>query len=185
MSNTSHQHDEPSSADRLPFESVFGEVLRGWTPGRRSADGASVAGAPGAVRLIWLKHLGRDGAIAERDKDTDDWRSDAPERLHLRAGDILLAAVVSGRPKAALVQESDLPAVAAGSLFVLRPVEPLLTEHARLILAFLRSDTVGALAVGSFQRHLRVKDLKSLRLPGNDLPLSAALADLAAAVRRM
>ncbi|MQS06010.1 restriction endonuclease [Streptomyces alkaliphilus] len=124
--------------------------------------------------------------IAEPDPEVDDWRNDAPERLHLRAGDILLSSVISGRPKAALVQEADLPAIAVRSLFVLRPVKPLSAEHARLILAFLRSDTVGALAAGSSgQQHLGLSRLKALELPNEDQALSAALADLAAAGKRL
>ncbi|MEU0843970.1 restriction endonuclease [Streptomyces sp. NPDC005962] len=184
MSST-EQHEE-SSSDRLPFESVFSTVLNGWAFDRRATDGACGPADSGAVRLIWLKNIGRDGVIAEPDPEVDDWRSDAPERLHLRAGDILLSSVISGRPKAALVQEADLPAVAVRSLFVLRPTKPLSAEHARLILAFLRSDTVGVLTVGSSgQQHLRLSQLKALELPNEDQALSAALADLAAAGQRL
>lgn len=186
MSSTNRQHEELLSADRLPFESVFSTVLSGWAFDRRAADGACGPADPGAVRLIWLKSIGRDGVISEPDSEVDDWRSDAPERLHLRAGDILLSSVISGRPKAALVQEADLPAVAVRSLFVLRPTKPLSAEHARLILAFLRSDTVGDLATRtSGQQHLRLSQLKALELPNEDKALSAALADLAAAGQRL
>ncbi len=84
------------------------------------------------------------------------------------------------------MQEADLPAVAVRSLFVLRPAKPLAAEHARLILAFLRSDTVGDLAAGSpFQQHLKLSQLKALELPNEDQALSAALADLAAAGQRL
>ncbi|MFZ4247572.1 hypothetical protein ACOZDF_20045 [Streptomyces griseoincarnatus] len=176
MSSTNRQHEELLSADRLPFESVFSTVLSGWAFDRRAADGACGPADSGAVRLIWLKSIGRDGVISEPDSEVDDWRSDAPERLHLRAGDILLSSVISGRPKAALVQEADLPAVAVRSLFVLRPAKPLSAEHARLILAFLRSDTVGDLATRtSGQQHLRLSQLKALELPNEDKALSAAL----------
>lgn len=184
MSST-EQHEE-SPSDSLPFESVFNTALNGWAFDRRATDSVCGPADSGAVRLIWLKNIGRDGVIAEPDPEVDDWRSDAPERLHLRAGDILLSSVISGRPKAALVQEADLPAVAVRSLFVLRPTKPLSAEHARLILAFLRSDTVGALAAGSpFQQHLRLSQLKALELPNEDQALSAALADLAAAGQRL
>ncbi|MGW2386030.1 hypothetical protein [Streptomyces sp. NPDC001658] len=183
MPNT-EQHEE--SPDRLPFESVFSTVLNGWAFDRRAADGVCGPADSGAVRLIWLKNIGRDGAIAEPDPEVDEWRSDAPERLHLRAGDILLSSVISGRPKAAVVQEADLPAVAVRSLFVLRPARPLSAEHVRLILAFLRSDTVGHLAAGTFgQQHLRLSQLKALELPNDDQALSVALADLAAAGQRL
>jgi hypothetical protein len=178
------QHEE--SPDRLPFESVFSTVLNGWAFDRRAADGVCGPADSGAVRLIWLKNIGRDGAIAEPDPEVDEWRSDAPERLHLRAGDILLSSVISGRPKAAVVQEADLPAVAVRSLFVLRPARSLSAEHVRLILAFLRSDAVGHLAAGTFgQQHLRLSQLKALELPNDDQALSVALADLAAAGQRL
>ncbi|UDM03333.1 restriction endonuclease [Streptomyces longhuiensis] len=184
MSNT-EQHEE-LSPDRLPFDSVFSTVFNGWAFDRRAADGTCGPADSDAVRLIWLKNIGRDGVIAEPDPEVDDWRKDAPERFHLRAGDILLSSVISGRPKAALVQESDLPAVAVRSLFVLRPAKSLSPEHARLILAFLRSDTVGDLAAGSSgQQHLRLSQLKALDLPNEDQALSAALADLAAAGQRL
>ncbi|WP_437081029.1 restriction endonuclease [Streptomyces sp. enrichment culture] len=183
--SSSEQHDEPSS-DRLPFESVFSTVLTGWAFDRGATEGACGPADSGAVRLIWLRNIGRDGVIAAPDPEVDEWRCDAPERFHLRAGDILLSSVISGRPKAAVVQEVDLPAVAVRSLFVLRPAQPLPVEHVRLILAFLRSDTVGALAVGNFgQQHLRLSQLKALELPKEDQALSAALADLAAAGQRL
>ncbi|MFF7777032.1 restriction endonuclease [Streptomyces tanashiensis] len=187
MSSIDQQHQVLPSIDRLPFESVFTTVLHGWTFDRRRAEGACEPTAPGAVRLIALKHIGRDGGITERDPEADDWRNDAPERYHLRAGDILLSSVVSGRrPKAALVQETDLPAVAMRNIIVLRPAEPLSTEHARLILAFLRSTAVGALTVGtSSLRHLPISQLKALDLPNEDPALSSALADLAAAGQRL
>ncbi|MCW2901821.1 MAG: hypothetical protein JWO67_4086 [Streptosporangiaceae bacterium] len=168
----------------LAFESVIGNVLRGWTVAK-GADGACTTSAPGAVRLIWLRHLGRDGVIAEPEEDSDIWRDDAPDRLQLQAGDILLSEVVTGRPKAAIVQESDLPAVAVGSILVLRPALPLSPEHARLLLAFLRSDTVGDLAVGTLQKHIRPKDLATLQPPADDEALSAALDELDVARRRM
>ncbi|MEV0262813.1 restriction endonuclease [Streptomyces sp. NPDC050617] len=184
MSSTA-QHED-SSSDRLPFESVFDTVLSGWTFDRRVADGVCGPADSGAVRLIWLKNIGRDGVISTADPAADDWRNDTPERLQLRAGDVLLSSVVSGRPKAALVQEADLPAIAVSSLFVLRPAKPLTAEHAHLILAFLRSDTVGALTAGyAFQRHLRRSQLKALELPNEDPALSAALANLAAAGQRL
>ncbi|MHC5264212.1 restriction endonuclease subunit S domain-containing protein [Streptomyces sp. UC4497] len=185
MSNT-ERHEE-SLSDRLPFESVFSTVLSGWAFDRGATDGACGPADSGAVRLIWLKNIGRDGVIAEADPEVDDWRSDAPERLRLRAGDILLSSVISGRPKAAVVQEADLPAVAVRSLFILRPTKPLSAEHARLILAFLRSDSVGDIASGasSFQQHLPRSQLKTLELPNEDQALSHALADLAAAGQRL
>ncbi|MFJ8769876.1 restriction endonuclease [Streptomyces clavifer] len=185
MSN-SVQHGNWSS-DRLPFASVFSSAFSGWAFDRRATDGACGPADSDAVRLIWLKNIGRDGVIAEPDPEVDEWRSDAPERLQLCAGDILLASVISGRPKAALVREVDLPAVAVRSLFVLRPATPLSEEHVRLMLAFLRSDTVGALAVGRAggQQHLRLSQLKALALPNEDHALSTALADLAAAGQRL
>lgn len=165
---------------------MFSTVLKGWAFDRRATGGVCGPADSGAVRLVWLKNIGRDGVIAGPDPEVDDWRSDAPERLLLRAGDILLSSVISGRPKAALVQEADLPAVAVRSLFVLRPNKPLSAEHARLILAFLRSDIVGALAAGSsFQQHLRLSQLKALELPKEDQALAAALDDLAAAGQRL
>jgi hypothetical protein len=183
--SSNEQHDE-SSSDRLPFESVFGAVLGGWAFDRRATSGACGPAESGAVRLIWLKNIGRDGVIAEPDPEADDWRNDAPERLHLRVGDILLSSVIFGRPKAALVQEADLPAVAVSSIFVLRPAQPLSVDYPRLILAFLRSDTVGAMAsgVGGLQ-HIRLSQLRALDLPVEDHALSAALADLAAAGQRL
>ncbi|MGW8729164.1 restriction endonuclease [Streptomyces sp. NPDC055808] len=167
----------------LAFDSVIGEVVRGWNP-RKSDPGACAATAPDAVRLIWLKHIGRDGSIAERDEDSD-WRSDVPNRLRLQTGDILLSEIVSGRPKAAAVQDSDLPAAAAGGILVLRPASPLAPEHERLILAFLRSDKVGALASGITLQRIQLKHLKALGLPAKDEALSAALGELAAAGQRL
>ncbi|MBP5935392.1 hypothetical protein [Streptomyces acidiscabies] len=124
--------------------------------------------------------------IAKADPEDDSWRTDVPERFHLRAGDILLSEVVHHRPRAALVQEAHLPAVAAHGVLVLRPSKLLSAEHVRLILAFLRSDTVGALGVGTAGlRRLRISLLKTLELPNEDQALSAALADLAAAGQRL
>ncbi|MFG2153216.1 restriction endonuclease subunit S domain-containing protein [[Kitasatospora] papulosa] len=185
MSGAGQQREESPSADRLPFASVFESVLRGWAFNARSAIGPCASTDPGAVRLIWLKNIGRDGAIADRDPGADDWRSEVPEHLRLRAGDILLSSVVSGRPKAAVVREVDLPAVAVRSLLVLRPAEPLTADHARLVLAFLRSNVVGSLAVGSLQQHLRLSELKKLELPNDDRALSAALTDLSVAEQRL
>ncbi|MFF2314438.1 restriction endonuclease [Streptomyces albidoflavus] len=181
--SSAEQHEEPSPGG-LPFDSVFSTVTHGWQFDRK-VDGACGPTDKDAVRLIWLKNIGRDGVIAEADPENDEWRTDAPERLLLRAGDILLSSVVSGRPKAALVKEADLPAVAVRSLFILRPIHRLSTEHYRLILAFLRSDTVGALAVGGFQQHLRRAQLSELQLPKEDPALAAALSDLAAAGQRL
>lgn len=138
------------------------------------------------MRLLWIRHVGRDGSIAEPDTETDIWRNDVPERFHLRAGDLLLSEVVTGRPKAARVEESDLPAAAVGSIHVLRPTGPLSSEHARLILAFLRSDAVGSLARGNFGRNrIGRRDLLALKLPKADDALSTALGELESAARRM
>ncbi|MCX4752444.1 restriction endonuclease [Kitasatospora purpeofusca] len=167
----------------MAFESVIGQVIHGWSP-NRSALGTCKASDPGAVRLIWLRHIGRDGSIAERDEDSD-WRSDVPDRSRLQAGDIVLSRIVSGRPKAAGVQEADLPAAAMGGTVVLRPVSPLAPEHERLILAFLRSDAVGSLVSGEVIPRIQLTALKALGLPRNDEALSAALGDLAAAGRRL
>ncbi|MET8629611.1 restriction endonuclease [Kitasatospora sp. NPDC004669] len=170
--------DQTPTAD-LTVSAVFSSIDRGHNISA-SAPGASKASTPGAVRLLWLRHLGRDGSIAEPDADTDIWRTDVPERAHLRAGDVLLSEIVTGdSPKAALVEEHDLPAAAAGSMFILRPAHSLPHEHMRLILAFLRSPAVGALAQGQFGRlRLGRKHLESLVLPGADEPLSAALHEL-------
>lgn len=132
MSCTDQQHEEPPLVNRRPFESVFSTVLRGWTIDRRRTEGSCEPTAPGAVRLIALKHIEPGGKITDRDPEADDWRSDAPERFHLRPGDILLSSVTfDGRSKAALVQETDLPAVAVRNIIVLRPAEPLSTERSQ------------------------------------------------------
>ncbi|MEO3892731.1 hypothetical protein [Nonomuraea sp. B5E05] len=149
-----------------------------------TGDGAK-AGQSGAVRLLWLRNISRDGAITESDNDTDEWRTGILESHHLQIGDILLSAVVAGRAKAARVEESHLPAAAAGSILVLRPTTNLSQEHARLILAFLRSDSVAMLARGAVQQHIPSKALSSLRLPAADRALSAALHDLDQAGRMM
>lgn len=187
MSNTDQQHEIPSAAGRLPFESVFPTVFRGRAVDRRKTEGVCGSTAPGAVRLIAPKHIGRDGVIAERDWETDDWRSDVPDRLHLRSGDILLTSVLfGGRARAAVVREADLPAAAVHFTIVLRPAEPLAPDHVRLILAFLRSNVMATVATGTpSQRHLVPSQLKSLELPNEDQALSAALADLAAAGQRL
>ncbi|MGW7381880.1 restriction endonuclease [Streptomyces sp. NPDC054794] len=187
MSSTDQQHEDSPAADRLLLESVFPTVFRGWPGDRRKLEGTCEPGALDAVRLIAPRHVGRDGGITERDPEADNWRIDVPERYRLRAGDILLSSVVfDARPQAAVVQETDLPAAAVQHIIVLRPAEPLPPEHVRLILAFLRSRTVGALAVGAVsQRHLTPSRLKELELPNEDQALSAALADLAAAGQRL
>ncbi|MDB4894660.1 MAG: hypothetical protein JWN15_922 [Firmicutes bacterium] len=193
MSNSSDQPDGPSAdgADRppafgVPFESVINSIKRGYAVKAPASEGACAADQPGAVRLVWLRHLGRDGAIAEPDEESDVWRNDVPDRFHLQAGDLLLSEVVTGRPKAARVEESDLPAAAVGSILVLRPADTLSPEHARLILAFLRSGGVGRMAKGAFGRmRLSPKDLLSLELPKADQALSAALDELDTAGRRM
>lgn len=151
-----------------------------------AAPGACDAREPGAVRLLWMRHVGRDGSILEPDAEADIWRGDVPERYHLRAGDIVLSEVVTGRPKAALIQPAHLPAAAAGSNFVLRPTSSLSPAYVRLLLAFLRSNKVSRLAVGAFGRsRLRRTDLLGLALPEPDDALSAALEDLDAAGQRM
>ncbi|WP_333749158.1 restriction endonuclease [Streptomyces sp. IBSBF 2394] len=177
-------HQPPALA--VPFESVISSVKRGYAVKGQASEGACAADQPGAVRLVWLRHLGRDGSIAEPDEEADVWRDDVPDRFHLQAGDLLLSEVVTGRPKAARVEEHDLPAAAVGSILVLRPVGTLTAEHARLILAFLRSEDVGRLTKGSFGRmRLSPKDLHSLMLPKADEALSAALDELDTAGRRM
>jgi hypothetical protein len=151
-----------------------------------AASGACDAQEPGAVRLLWMKHIGRDGSILESDAEADIWRCDVPERYHLQTGDIVLSEVVTGRPKAALVQSAHLPAAAAGSNFILRPTAELSPEYVRLILAFLRSNKVSRLARGAFGRsRLKRTDLLGLELPDPDDALSAALEDLATAAQRM
>ncbi|MFF3996693.1 restriction endonuclease [Streptomyces cyaneofuscatus] len=135
---------------------------------------------------MWIKHVGRDGSIAEHDAEADIWRNDVAQRFHLQAGDLLLSEVVTGRPKAALVQEADLPAAAAGSVYVLRPRRVLPPEHTRLILAFLRSERVARLAYGDFGRsRIRRTDLAPLKLPEPDEALATALNELESAGRRM
>jgi hypothetical protein len=184
--SSSNDHEGPSGLgpdQPLSFDSVIGEVIQGWSP-TRNGPGPCSENAPDAVRLIWLKHIGRDGSIAERDEDSD-WRSDVPDRPRLQVGDILLSQIVSGRPKAAAVREADLPAAAARGIIVLRPASSLAPEHERLILAFLRSDKVGALAYGVTLQRIQLKDLKALGLPANDEALSAALGELAAAGQRL
>ncbi|MFD4170503.1 restriction endonuclease [Streptomyces albidoflavus] len=190
LSNISDQPDDQSAENaRRPHqgfavEDAF-EITRGFATSA-SAPGACPAQSAGAVRLVWIKHVGRDGSIAEPDAEADIWRDDVPERFHLRAGDILLSEVVTGRPKAACVQESDLPAAAAGSVYVLRPKSALSPEHTRLILAFLRSESVARLAYGDFGRsRIRRADLSPLELPEPDEALATALNELDSAGLRM
>ncbi|MCH6161485.1 restriction endonuclease [Streptomyces marispadix] len=84
------------------------------------------------------------------------------------------------------VEEADLPAAAVGSILVLRPVDALSPEYARLILAFLRSASVSRLARGLYGRmRLSPKDLSALELPKADQALSAALYELDTAGQRM
>ncbi|MFB7614752.1 restriction endonuclease [Kitasatospora sp. NPDC056181] len=191
LSSTSDQPDDQSASDPPRPPSVGASVgsafniTKGFATSA-SAPGACTAEKPGAVRLLWIRHVGRDGSIAEPDAEADIWRNDVPERFHLQAGDLLLSEVVTGRPKAARVEESDLPAAAAGSIYVLRPTGSLSPEHARLILAFLRSNRVGRLACGAFGRNrLRRQDVLSLVLPEADDALSTALGDLDSAAERM
>ncbi|MEU8522284.1 restriction endonuclease [Streptomyces sp. NPDC048577] len=180
---TEHNEGADSPSTGIPFDDVF-TVRRAYAT-KAGAGTVAKAGRSGAVRLLWLRNIGRDGAIAEPDNDADEWRTDVPENHRLQVGDILLSAVVSGRAKAARVEESHLPAVAAGSILVLRPTTSLEPAHARLILAFLRSDSVAMLARGAIQQHIPPKELSRLRLPAADQALSAALEDLDEAGRMM
>ncbi|MBU8558711.1 restriction endonuclease [Streptomyces rochei] len=175
--------DRSVAAD-LSVSSIFSDIYRGLAISA-SASGGCTADSAGAVRLLWLKHIDRDGTIAEPDENTV-WRSDIPDRNRLRAGDLLLSEIVSGRPKAAVVREQDLPAAAVGSILVLRPASVLSPEHTRLILAFLRSSAVASRARGGFGR-MRVSksDLVSLILPEADEALSAALDELETARNQM
>lgn len=193
MSNASERTDQRSenSPDQPTVvapsvSSVFSSIQRGFNISA-SAPGTCEAGATGAVRLLWLRNIGRDGSIAEADEDTDIWRSDVPDQYHLRAGDVLLSELVSGgRPKATVVGERDLPAAAAGSIFILRPADSLSSEHLRLILAFFRSSAVGAYAYGIAGRtRLSSKRLQSLALPTTDEKLSAAIDELETAGRQL
>ncbi|MFJ2161389.1 restriction endonuclease [Streptomyces sp. NPDC087856] len=177
------QHHLPD-AD-LSVSSIFSMIRRGFSISS-SAPGSCEAGTPNAVRLLWLRSIGHDGSIAAPDNDADIWRTDVPEQYHLQAGDVLLSEVVTGRPKAAQVQEQDLPAAAVGSILVLRPASTLTAEHMRLVLAFLRSSAVGSHALGAFGRQrLRRRDVESFVLPEDDEALSAALAELETAGRQL
>ncbi|MEU6364247.1 restriction endonuclease [Streptomyces sp. NPDC046931] len=179
------QDGSESAAVGLTVSTVFNSIHRAPSIAA-SASGGCAADTPGAVRLLWLRHIDRDGTIAEADEETDVWRTDISDRHHLRVGDILLSEVVTGRPKAAVVQEYDLPAAAVGSILVLRPATVLPPEHVRLILAFLRSSTVAAQARGAFGRmRLSKSDLNSLVLPEVDEALSTALDELDTARRQM
>lgn len=183
--------DQPSGSSAaepalsVPLGSVI-TIQRGYATRSRAPEDSCSAGEPGAVRLLWLKHLGRDGLIAEADEDADVWRTDVPSRYLLQAGDLLLSEIVTGRPKAARVVQSDLPAAAAGSILVLRPVAAMSPEYERLILAFLRSQAVTRLAHGNFGRaRIAPRDLMPLLLPAPDDALSAALDDLDSASQQM
>lgn len=174
-----------SSALSIPLGSVI-TIQRGYAVRSRAPEDSCSPDEPGAVRLLWLKHLGRDGSIAEADEGADVWRTDVPSRYHLQAGDLLLSEIVTGRPKAARVEQSDLPAAAVGSILVLRPTVTVSAEHARLILALLRSEAVAGLARERFGRaRIASKDLMDLMLPAPDEALSTALEDLDAASQQM
>ncbi|WP_284747722.1 hypothetical protein [Amycolatopsis sp. RTGN1] len=145
------------------------------------------AGTPGAVRMIRLRDIWPDGSIRDPDTDLEYWRSDVPDAHLLRPGDVLLSEIVTGgRPKAAVVQDKDLPAVAVGSVLILRPLRMLDSEHLRLVLAFLRSTAVGKHATGDFGRaRLARKSLETMVLPKADDGLAAALVELETAGRQI
>ncbi|MEU6346469.1 restriction endonuclease [Streptomyces sp. NPDC046977] len=166
---------------------MIGSVRSGYGvhPGKAS-EGACSANRPGAVRLIWSSHLSGDGEIASADEDAI-WRDDLPDRFQLQAGDLLLSAGFGKhhRPRVALVEESDLPAAATSSLLVLRPVDALPTEYARLILGYLRSRAVGMARNAVGLMRLSPEDLALLELPKADEALSAALEELRTAGQRL
>ncbi|MCX5014248.1 restriction endonuclease [Streptomyces sp. NBC_00555] len=169
----------------MNFESVFSSIEYGHMIKGPASEGACAASEPGAVRLLRYKDLGRDGSIAEPDEESDIWRSDIPEKSHLQPGDLLLSVMFPNRPRAARVEESDLPAAAGRNLAVLRPSEALSAEHARLIITFLSSEGVSRLARGANVRHFSIRDLRLLELPKPDEALSAALDELHTAGQRM
>ena len=107
--------------------------------------------------------------------------------VELRDGDVVLGGAVARTGtsgyRCAVVRPEHLPAVAGGSVLVLRPLEAVDPGAREFILDYLRSPLARQVLAISRRAHVyrSAADLRTLRVPIPDPPLAAALADLASA----
>ncbi|MFJ4732559.1 restriction endonuclease [Streptomyces sp. NPDC088770] len=124
----------------------------------------------------------------DSDFDDDQWLTDAPPENLVQAGDVLMSQVFGHRgPRLSLVGQIRIPAAAAHTLLILRPVVPIDPSHLRLITAFLRSSPQLRALCSMLKDNFRItaSALRSLRVPGWDDALSAALGELDSAGSQM
>ncbi|MGA5810949.1 restriction endonuclease [Streptomyces cellulosae] len=132
--------------------------------------------------IVDLAHSG------DSDFDEGQWLTDAPSENLVQAGDVLMTQYFGRRgPRLSLVGQISIPAAAARTLLILRPAVPIDPSHLRLITAFLRSSPQVRALCTSIKGDFRIaaSALPSLRVPGWDDALSAALGELDSAGSQM
>lgn len=186
------EHHDPAALARAADLSNFGET-------RELAELFDVLRSPGAVRvgdrsrrtegqiaLVAGRDIGRDGTLASELDRAE--RSEGRPVLQLREGDVVVGGVVARTDtsgyRCAVVRSEHLPAVAGGSVVVLRPREAIDPGVLEFLLDYLRSPVARQVFATSARKggpHLLPADLRAMRVPIPDPALAAALTDLSAA----
>lgn len=186
------EHHDPAALARAADLSNFGET-------RELSELFDVLRSPGAVRVAdrSLRSEGEAAVVAGRDIGWDGTlaseldragRNEGRPALELREGDVVLGGAVSRTDtsgyRCAVVRSEHLPAVAGGSVVVLRPLEALDPGVLEFILDYLRSPVARQVFATSARKggpQLLPADLRAMRVPVPDPALAAALADLSGA----
>jgi hypothetical protein len=184
-----YERHDPSSLGRMRDLSSFGSTstLGELFEVRRSGPiGLKTRGSEddvGGLRVITGRDIGRNGSIVEGTSQLA--ATDAFRGIELRPGDFVLSSIQSPSDKRGLriargVSPEDLPAIAAGTVFVLRPVLAMTPGETKFFELYMKSPLARQLlSVAGAAGHTLTRDhLRNLAVPRADGALSAALDEL-------
>lgn len=139
------------------------------------------------ARVLTGRDIRRDGTIADPDENTM-WAT-VPKASRLAAGDLVFRAIMAPTDPSlvlAEVTDTDLPACAAHTVFVLRPRDRVPRESRKLAKLFLASEVARTLLraeVGA-PAHVTRSGMADLLIPQPDPALTSAMKELADAGRQ-